>query len=88
MKKINFKDFKMFTDISQSNTIQSDVSRELADTIYKNAHGIMAHDLAFRIYKSEGEIEMSNEEVEFIKNFLQNSTPLLQDSFLANLKED
>lgn len=88
MKKINFKEFKLFTDISQTNTVSSDVSRELADTIYKNANGIMAHDLAFRIYKSEGEIELSEEEVEFIKSFLSKGTPLFQDSFSANLKEE
>ena len=76
----------MFTDISQSNTVEVDVSRDLADHIYKEANGIVAHDLAFRIYRAEGEVELSEEEQNFLSSFIATTTPVFQDSFSANLK--
>lgn len=85
MKKINFKQFKMFTDISQEKTTTVDLSKQFADTIYKNGVGISAHDLAFRIYRAEGEIELSDDDISVLNNFLSQTTPIFQDSFSANL---
>lgn len=86
MKKINFKKFRIFTDITQENSVETDVTKDLADVIYKTANGIMAHDVAFRVYRSEGEIELSDDEVAFLTKFLEGGTPLFRDSFIANLK--
>lgn len=88
MKTINFKQFKMFLDITQEKTQTVDVSRDLADTIYKNANGILAHDLAFRIYRSEGPLELTDEEFSFLSGFLGSSTPIFQDSFAANIQSN
>ena len=87
MKKIDFRHFKVFTDISQTKSTVTDVSRDLADSIYLNANGIVAHDLAFRIYRSEGSIELSAEELAFLEKFLAQATPVFQDSFHANLTD-
>ena len=86
MKKINFRQFSLFTDISRKNTTKTDVSTAIADAIYKQAMGIMAHSLAIRIYESNGEIELSPEEAAFLGRFIrENTTPLFQDSFESNL---
>ena len=85
--KIDFNHFKMFTDISQENTVEEDAHKTFSDLLYKNYNGIQAHDLALRIYRSDGEIELSDEDVALLTNFVENGfTPIFIDSFRANLK--
>ena len=88
MKTIDFRHFKMFTDISQTGTTETDVSKEFADTIYKNANGIVAHDLALRIYRATEPVQVSDEELAFLKSFIAGTTPLFQDSFSNNIVEN
>ena len=85
-KKINFKKFKMFTDISQENTIECDVRKELADALYKNMNGIVAHDLALRIYRSDDEMPISGDDEKILREFLMGARPVFIDSFENNLK--
>lgn len=88
MKKIDFKHFKMFQDIAQEKTVTVDVSRDFADTIYKNASGILAHDLAFKIYRSTDALELTDEELAFLSGFIKRTTPIFQDSFTANIQDN
>lgn len=88
MSKINFKQFKIFTDIAQTESRTVDVSRVFADTLYKNGTGIFVHDLALRIFRSEGEMELSKEEEQVIcKAAAQFCTPLFIDSLGANFTD-
>ena len=77
----------MFVDIAQENTRVVDVRREFADIIYKSVNGIVAHDLALRIYRSEGEIEVNPEEFEIMSQIAESGTPIFNDSFKANIIE-
>lgn len=87
MKKINFNNFRLFTGIDHSRSVLLDVSKDLADLIYTNSSGIMAHDLAFRIFKSNDEIELSEEELNFLSQFVsKNCSPAFIDSVVENLK--
>lgn len=85
--KINFKEFRMFVDIAQENTRVVDVRREFADIIYKSVNGVVAHDLALRIYRSEGEIEANPEEFGIMSQIAESGTPIFNDSFKANVIE-
>ena len=85
--KINFKEFRMFVDITQENTRVVDVRREFADIIYKSVNGVVAHDLALRIYRSEGEIEANPEEFGIMSQIAESGTPIFNDSFKANVIE-
>lgn len=85
MKTINFKEFRMFTDIRQVDNIIIDYSVDFADLIYKNSNGIMPHDIAMRIYKSDGPIPFTDEEFNFLQEFVKGMTPIFQDSFAANV---
>lgn len=88
MSRINFKQFKLFTDITQKHTDTIDVSRLFADILYKKGSGIVMHDLALRIYRSEGEMQLSKEDVAIIKDMANSCcTPTFIDSLLANLVE-
>lgn len=88
MATINFKQFNVYTDITQENVQAVDVSCVIADQIYKNVTGIAAHDLAFRIYRSENEVTLSEEELELIRKIAQQFfTPIFIDSLENNINK-
>lgn len=84
---INFQRFKSFEDITQTTTREIDIRKEFADLMYKNMNGIEAHDLALRIYRSEGDMEVSDRDVEIIKLLSSRATPIFYDSMTANIRE-
>ena len=86
MARINFKQFKNYTDITQERTDTIDVSRVIADLLYTRGTGIVMHDLALRIYRSEGEIVLNKEEEAVLMNAVERlCTPIFIDSIIANL---
>ena len=87
MSKIDFEHFKAFIDITQTTREEVDIRRTFSDLIYKNLNGIVAHDVALRIYHSSGPVEFNDEELETIKGVLHLTTPLFQDSLNANIVE-
>ena len=85
--KIDFRKFRLFTDITQEKTKETDVSFKFADMLYKKCDGIMAHDLALRIYKSKDPVEFTQEELDALMPFVNTYfTPLFIDSFTANIR--
>lgn len=84
---INFQRFKSYEDITQTTTREIDIRKEFADLMYKNMNGIEAHDLALRIYRSEGDMEVSDRDVEIIKLLSSRATPIFYDSMIANIRE-
>lgn len=68
MVKINFQEFAMPTGISGTETQAVDVRENFADVIYNNLNGIRAHELAHKIYKTEGEADYDDLEIEMITN--------------------
>jgi len=88
MAKIDFRHFKMFTDISQSRTEVIDAALLFSDMLYKRVNGIVAHDLALRIYRSSEAVEFTEEEMALLRAFVEaNFTPCFIDSFNANAAE-
>lgn len=88
MKKINFKEFKVFLDITHENSEIVDVRKILGDIVYKNGNGIASLDLAMRIFKSEGEVELTAEDISPLESIInQVCTPIFIDSFKNNIHE-
>jgi len=85
---IDFSHFQAFTGISHEKVVEQDIHKEIADLLYTQYNGIMAHDVALRIYKSEGPVEFNKEEVDFLRKFAQNGTPIFMDSLEANIKDE
>lgn len=86
MTKINFQKFKMFQDISHEQTLETDARKEIADLLYKNVNGVAALDLAMRIFKSEGEMELSDDDMGILRPFIEKGfTPAFIDSFNSNI---
>ncbi len=88
-KSIDFSRFGIYTDISKSERREFDVRKEFADMLYTKVSGIAAHDLAFRIYRSGGRIELSDEEVSLIVNVSgQYCSGAFCDSLAAAMDDD
>ena len=86
MKKIDFRNFKVFTDISGEKTETLDITLMFSDMLYKRVNGIVAHDLALRIYRADKSVEFTDEEIGMLKPFVDaNFTPCFIDSFNANI---
>ena len=67
--KVNFKRMKFWSGIDHTQTIEQDVSLDLANLIYKFGD-IRGMDLALRIYKSDGELELTDLEYGYLKDFV------------------
>ena len=81
----NFKNFKIFTGISRKETRPFDVREELANSLYLAGRGIRMHDLAMRIFHSDGPVELDEADVQLLREFAQTLSPAFIDSFDQNL---
>lgn len=82
---IDFKNFKVYTDITHTKTADQDVRKDFADAMYKNLNGVMAHDVALRIYHSEGPVEFNEDELDLVVKFSKTMTPIFQDCLDSNI---
>lgn len=86
MSNIDFQHFKVYASISRKAAHTMDARESFADVIYNNVNGIRAHALAMKIYKSEGKIEYSDDEVKLIQAVADNMcVPGFIDGLLEQL---
>ena len=67
MKEMNFKEFGIYTGISRKNRQVGDARESFADLLYLHANGIRAHALALKIYRSEGFVGYTDDEIALIR---------------------
>lgn len=80
--KINFEQLKVFTDIAKTRETVTNVKVQIADALYQNGFGIANHALAFKIYNSQGECELTDEEYQLLMAFVeQKCTPMIIEAF-------
>lgn len=65
--RIDFKHFTVPTGINGLHKRTGDARESFADIIYTMVNGIRAHALAMKIYKSDGAVEYTDDEVKLIK---------------------
>lgn len=82
--KVNFKELPVYTSIRKDKTEKVDVSEVIADTIYKNVGGVVAHSLALRIY-NDGEVELNEKESEIIRMVADGFVGIIADSIKDKL---
>lgn len=80
--KVNFKEFPLFTSIKRDVTEKVDISEVLANTIYMNVSGVVAHSLAMRIYE-QGEVELNEKEIEVLNKVAEGFSCSVADSIKA-----
>lgn len=77
--KVNFKELPVYTSIRKDKTEKLDVSEAVADVIYKNVGGVVAHSLALRIY-NDGEVELNEKECEIVRMVADGFVGIIADS--------
>lgn len=77
--KVNFKKMPVYTSIRKDKTEEVDISEVIANTIYMNVGGVIAHSLALRIYE-QGEVELNDKETEIIKQIANGFVGVIADS--------
>lgn len=88
--KVNFKRVKFYTGIDRKELEEKDISLDIANMIY-NHWDVRGIRLAEKIYLSDGDIELTNEEVAVILNLSnQHGTARLVDAInnLFNINTD
>ena len=90
MKKINFKEFQIQENLFSDTKTLVDVREGFSNVVYKNSQGIKGLDLALKIYKSDGETEFNDDELQIIKNISEICvapiTKAIQDIFNEDKK--
>lgn len=85
---IDFKKFKVYDTLDKTTPIILDISKELANGLYKTAQGIDGHALALKIYNSTGEEDYNDLEIELIAKYAnQYGTPFFIDA-LNSIKNE
>lgn len=81
MVKINFEDVGIYTDIERKTMVRLDMKKKIANDLYNRGQGIAFHALALKIYNSQGEIELSEEEYNLLMDYVrQMGTPAAIDA--------
>lgn len=73
MKKINFKEFKMYVDFRKTHMVRQDIRERMADLLYTTANGAAAASLSMKIINSEGDIEITDFEKKALINVVNSS---------------
>lgn len=81
--KINFKLFRLYLNVSRKEYKDVDAREAIADIVYQNSSGIAGLELAQKIYNSEGEIDLSEREVQMLKSLY----PVCKPIFIESLNE-
>ena len=84
MAGINFKKLPVYTSIKKDKTEEFDASFIVANTIYTQVGGLVAHSLAMRIYE-QGEVELNENEVELVRKVADGFVGILADSIKDKL---
>jgi hypothetical protein len=82
--KVNFKELPVYTSIRKDKTEKKDISEVVADIIYKNVGGVVAHSLALRIY-NDGEVELNEKECEIVRMVADGFVGIIADSIKDKL---
>ena len=85
MAGINFKKLPVYTSIKKDKTEEFDASFIVANTIYTQVGGLVAHSLAMRIYE-QGEVELNENEVELVRKVADGFVGILADAIKDQLE--
>lgn len=86
--RIDFKHFTVPTSINGLHKRTGDARESFADIIYTMVNGIRAHALAMKIYKSDGAVEYTDDEVRLMKGLAERyCTPAFIDGLRAQIQK-
>jgi len=71
-KKVNFKELPVQIEL-EGEAVKIDVRKDIGNFIYQNSRDLGVLELARKIYHSDGEIEMSQQELTILKTLIEES---------------
>lgn len=81
MIRIDFTKVPIWVDIEHKVQVVKDIKKDLADSLYKHGTGIAFHALALKIYNSDGEVELDDDEYKLLMSYAeQMCTPAIIDA--------
>lgn len=86
MKTINLSNVA-FKPTLAGPTISQDVHKEVAEAIYQNATTLAQHVFAQKLFEADGDLEISKEELGFIKDSLKGFKYFVQEGILKAIGE-
>lgn len=78
--KANFRKFPVYTSIRKDMVMEQDIAFPLANGIYSNIPGIMAHAVAMKIYGAQAEVELTQEEAQALFQWTEMFSGIIADS--------
>lgn len=84
MVRIDFRKLPVYTSIRKDKTEEYDASYLVANIIYTQVGGLVAHSLAMRIYE-QGEVELNEQEVELVRKVADGFVGILADAIKDKL---
>lgn len=88
MRKIDLTKVEVYTSIEKKGTRVIDIKNDLANSIYTSATGIEYHSLAFKLYNTEQEVELSDNEIDLLLKFTSQVCTIAVDEGLQNLLKE
>ncbi|MDL2243531.1 hypothetical protein LJB84_01660 [Bacteroidales bacterium OttesenSCG-928-J19] len=89
MNKVNFKELSIYTGIAKKKKMSGDARETFADILYSQCNGIRAKNLAMKIFNSDGEMEVSPEDINLIRFTADNfCTPAFIDAINEQLNRE
>lgn len=80
--KVNFKELKIYVDITKKDYVFIDAKLQVANMLYTNTNGIESHALAFKIFNAEDSVELTESEFNILdSNIKQFTRPSFIDGF-------
>lgn len=75
MKKIDFKKVPVVNVEGQ--TVEVNIQKEFGNILYMRGRHITEKDLGHKIYHSDGEVELNDQEVEIVKQWAKDLFPVV-----------
>lgn len=85
--KFNFRKFPVYTSIRKDMVVEQDISFLLSDGIYMHVPGVMAKAVALRIYSTEGEVELTQQETAALVEWVGMFSGIIADSVIDYIKK-
>lgn len=79
--KIDLTKFKIYTSIRKDAMVEVNIKNEIVDALYTSVSGMLAHSLTHKLYESEGEVELTNDELSILDALFSRSTCVMIDSW-------
>lgn len=71
-KKVNLKELRVQIEL-EGEPVKMDVRKDIGNFIYQNSRDLGALELARKIYFSDGDVEMSQQEISVLKVLIEES---------------